>query len=206
MISYLLKDDLDINEESTLLEKQWVRWMDIYTKQLVFMTIAINFLLWGCKTWALRKDLLLRLKRFVTRQIRRIIGTNMYLVQKYKITLDEMRQRFNNMPSVRVLIDVQTTQFLGNILRSRAKSSAHLLLISFIPSSYVLHNAQTETGFRHRTRPIGIDPSNKSWIIVGIPQKLLWAHHRNPHRSRRLDERLLLRRVGQILLEKSDLT
>ena len=118
------------------------------------MTIPINFLLWVCKTWALRKDLLLQLERFVTRQIRRIISTNMYLVQKYKITLHEMKHRFNNMSSVRVLIDVRTTQFLGNILRSQAKSPAHLLWISFVPSSYVPHNAQAETGFRPCTRPV----------------------------------------------------
>ena len=163
MISYSLRDDLDIQRRIDAAGKAMGALngffkrpqVNIYTKQLIFMAIAINFLLWGCETWALRKDLLLRLERFLTRQIRRIVGTNMYLVQKYKITLDKMRRRFNNMPSVRVLIDVRTTQFLGNILRSRAKFPARLLLISFIPSSYVPHNAQAETGFRPRTRPVG---------------------------------------------------
>jgi hypothetical protein len=73
--------------------------VNTYSKYLILMAIPINLLLWSCESWALQKDLLLILERFVTHQVRRIIGLNMYLVQKYKITLKTMRARFNNMPS-----------------------------------------------------------------------------------------------------------
>ena len=82
--------------------------VNTYSKYLIFMAIPINLLLWSFESWALRKDLLLKLERFITCHVRRIIGLNMYLVQKYKITLKTMRARFNNMPSVQILVDVRT--------------------------------------------------------------------------------------------------
>ena len=66
MISYSLRDDLDIQKgiaaagkATGVLNGFFKRpQVNIYTKQLISMAIPINFLLWGCETWALRKDLL----------------------------------------------------------------------------------------------------------------------------------------------------
>jgi hypothetical protein len=54
-------------------------------KYLVFMAIPINLLMWGCKSWALRKDLLLKIVRSVNRNIRRILGINMRRVMEEHI-------------------------------------------------------------------------------------------------------------------------
>ena len=54
------------------------------SKYLIFMAIQSNLLLWGCESWALRKDLLEKLERFVNRKIRSILSLNMTNVKEEK--------------------------------------------------------------------------------------------------------------------------
>ena len=54
------------------------------------MAIPINLLLWGCESWALRKDLLNKLEIFVLRCAGSIIGINMWHVKEHKITMEQM--------------------------------------------------------------------------------------------------------------------
>ena len=93
--------------------------VNIYSKYLIFMAIPINLLLWGCESWALRVDLSRKLERFVNRKIRKIININLWHVMKHRITVEEMRNRFNNIPSVQTMIDIRTMQFLGKIVRDQ---------------------------------------------------------------------------------------
>jgi hypothetical protein len=82
IISYSLQDDTDIKTRITSAGKAMGALnsffkrpqVNTYSKYLIFMAIPINLLLWSCESWALRNDLLLKLERFVIRQVRRIIG------------------------------------------------------------------------------------------------------------------------------------
>ena len=67
--------------------------VNIYSKYLIFMAIQINLLLWGSECWALCKDLLLRLERFVNRKVRNIRNLNMWHVKDQRITIEELRKR-----------------------------------------------------------------------------------------------------------------
>ena len=98
------------------------------------MAIPINLLLWGCESWALRVDLSRKLERFVNRKIRKIININLWHVMKHKITVEEMRNRFNNIPSVQTMIDIRTMQFLGKIVRGPVSLPPRQLLIAFVPN------------------------------------------------------------------------
>ena len=65
-ISYNLQDDADIearlaaaNQSMGALKEVWRNpHLDTYSKYLLFCTIPVNLLLWGCENWALRQDLL----------------------------------------------------------------------------------------------------------------------------------------------------
>jgi hypothetical protein len=99
------------------------------------MAIPINLLLWGCKSWALCKDLLLRLERFVNRQVRNILNLNMWHIKDEQITNAQLRQRFNNISSVQTLIDIRTMQFLGKLVRGKIDSPPRQMLIAFAPNT-----------------------------------------------------------------------
>ena len=83
------------------------------------MAIPINLLMWGCKSWALRKDLLLKIVRSVNRNIRRILGINMRRVMEEHISKEQLRAMFNNIPSMQTLIDIRTMQFLDKLIRGK---------------------------------------------------------------------------------------
>jgi len=113
------------------------------------MAIQINLLLWGCESWALRKDLLLKLQRCVNRKVRSILNISMTDVKDNRITLDNLRAMFNGIPRVESLVDARMMKFLGTILRSNVDHPPRQILISFIPN----------------TRPVGRPlKSNKEYL------------------------------------------
>ena len=99
------------------------------------MAIQINLLLWGCESWALRKDLLEKLERFVNRKIRSILNLNMTNVKEERITNKQLRERFNDIPSVQTLVDIRTMGFLGTIVRANIDHPPRQILIAFIPNT-----------------------------------------------------------------------
>ena len=76
-MSYNLRDDYDIRMRTEAASKSFAVLRGFYSrpkvsicsKYLIFMAIQVNLLLWGCKSWALRKDLLLKLERFVNQKV-----------------------------------------------------------------------------------------------------------------------------------------
>ena len=108
--------------------------INMYSKYLIFVAIPINLLHWGCESWALQLDLSRKLERFVNRRVRKIININLWHVMKYKITVKEMRKRFNGIPSVQTIIDIRTMQFLGKMVRGPVSLPPRQLLIVFVPN------------------------------------------------------------------------
>ena len=130
-ISYTLRDDYDISmriANSTkamgALGEFFGRHKEsILSKYLVFMAIPVNLLLWGCERWALRGDLLLKVERSVNRNTGRILGTSMTKAMEDYINTEQLHKTFNDIPSMQMLIDVRTMQFLGKLIRSKVDSS-----------------------------------------------------------------------------------
>jgi hypothetical protein len=141
-ISYTLRDDYDIAmriANSTKAMGALGEFFDrhevsVRSKYLVFMAIPVNLLLWGCESWALRRDLLLKIERSVNRNIRRIMGISMTNVMENHIKTEQLREMFNDIPSMQTLIDVRTMQFLGKLIRGKVDSPPRKLLIAFIPN------------------------------------------------------------------------
>ena len=107
--------------------------VNIISKHRIVMAIQINLLLWGCESWALRKDLLLKLERCVTRMIRSILNLTMLDIKDQRITLKQLREKkFNNIPSVQTLIDVRTMNFLGHLLRGHVDLPPRQVLVAWV--------------------------------------------------------------------------
>ena len=93
-ISFSLREDHDItkrlaaaNASMGAMSKMWDDdHVDTYSKYLLFRATPCNLLLWGCKSWALRKSLLASLEVFLHRGIRRILKTKMWQVIEQHIT------------------------------------------------------------------------------------------------------------------------
>jgi len=124
-ISYSLQDNYDIKsriaaatEAFGALTKFWYnRHVDTYSKYLIFRAIPMNLLLWGCEAWSLRKSLLMKLEVFLTRNIRRILRISMFQVKRERITNDQVRKRFYDIPCVENMIAAGLLSFIGKAVR-----------------------------------------------------------------------------------------
>ncbi len=89
-ISFNLWDDADIeaqlaaaNLSMGALKEVWRNpHLDTYSKYLLFQVIPMNLLLWGCKNWSLRQDLLRQLEVFLHQSIRPILHISIVQVQE----------------------------------------------------------------------------------------------------------------------------
>ena len=101
---------------------------------LIFMAIPVNFLLWGCESWAVCKRHLSMLQSHVNKKIRRILKLTMWDVKEQRITNEQLLQRFCNMPSIQTLIDIRTCQFLGKLVRGQTSAPSRQVLIAYVDS------------------------------------------------------------------------
>jgi hypothetical protein len=99
------------------------------------MAIQVNLLLWGCKSWALRKDLLIKLERFVNQKVRSILNLNMWHVKDKRITTKMQREMFNDIPTMQTLVDVRTMKFLGSLIRGCVDLPPRQMLIAYVPNT-----------------------------------------------------------------------
>ena len=104
--------------------------VDTYLKYLLLKAIPCNLLLWGCKSWALRKYLLDSLKVFLHREIRRILKIRMSKVIKQHITNTSIGEKFYNIPRIKKQIALRQLTYLGKIFRrEELHIPTHLLIL-----------------------------------------------------------------------------
>ena len=105
------------NKYEPCTRKDQFRANNTYSKYLLFKAIPCNLLLWGCKSWALRKSLLASLEVFLHRGIRRILKIRMSEVIKQHITNTSIREKFYNIPTIKKQIALRQLTYLGKIFR-----------------------------------------------------------------------------------------
>jgi hypothetical protein len=97
LINYSLREDDDITARITsataamgALKEVWRNpHLDVYNKYLLLRAIPMNLLLWGAKTWSLRKSQLDQLEVFLHRSIRCILQISMSMVKEEKFGMRE---------------------------------------------------------------------------------------------------------------------
>ena len=90
----------------------------------------LNVLLWGSETWNLIKANLKKLNKFPHSAIRWILGIKWEKMKEERITNNEVRAEFNNIPPVKDFVGRHTLRFLERsseqmIDRYRRKCSMH---------------------------------------------------------------------------------
>ena len=99
-ISYSLQDGYDIgahleagNKSMEALSKFWTdASVNNRNKYLIFVTIPINILLWGCEIWELRTYLQKKLEVFLHHSIQHILGIIMTELKDQNTTNDTVRK------------------------------------------------------------------------------------------------------------------
>jgi hypothetical protein len=86
-------------------------------KQLIFLAIPANQLLWGCESWALRQSHITKLEVFWHRSIRRILRIGIGQVIKERITNERIRKIFFNVPTAENTTVIRQMNYLGKIIR-----------------------------------------------------------------------------------------
>jgi hypothetical protein len=90
------------------------------SKYLIFMAIPVNFLLWGCESWAVCKHHLSMLQSHVNKKIRRIIKLTMWDVKEQRITNEQLLQRFCNKPLIQTRLSTyELVNFWGNLFMDK---------------------------------------------------------------------------------------
>ena len=121
-----LQDDYDIKSHIAAatkafgaLTKFWYnRHVDTYSKYLIFRAIRMNLLVWGCEAWSLRKSLLMKLEVFLTRNICCILKISMFQAKRERITNDQVRKRFYDIPCVENMIAARLLSFIGKAVQN----------------------------------------------------------------------------------------
>ena len=114
-VSYILKDDYDISKRISkafqnmgMLKHVWENpHIDLYSKYLFFLAMPLNLLLWGCKSWTIKKASYKDLDVFIHQSIRRIIGISMTQVKDERISNEKLRKMFYKISDARTLIAVK---------------------------------------------------------------------------------------------------
>jgi len=82
--------------------------VDIRTKHNVYTLLAINTVLWGCKSWNLSAKNKKQLESFHHSAIRRILNIKWEQVRNERIRNKQVRFRFCNIPKIESFINKRT--------------------------------------------------------------------------------------------------
>ena len=149
-ISFDLTDDMDIdnriakaNQAMGALRHLWRNpYADLKAKQLIFLAIPANLLLWGCKTWALQQSHIDKLNVFWHRAILNILGIKMSEVIDDHISNKQIRKIFYDIPDAESMLNARSMNYLGKIARSPDVHPPKLLMTAWVknprPQSGVL--------------------------------------------------------------------
>ena len=119
-ISYSLQDDFDIksriaaNPDQILVQPACLH----LQQNLIFRAIPMSLLLWGCKAWSLQQSLLDNLKVSLHRSIRCILKISMFQAKRERITNDQVRKRFYDIPCVENMIAARLLSFIGKAVQN----------------------------------------------------------------------------------------
>ena len=190
--SYHLRDDLNIDRRIAEANKSmgFTRpyfnsvHVDLHSKYLVFMTVPMNLLLWGCELWALKEVHLNRLDDFMHRSIRSILGITIIDVIEDKIKNEMVRCTFSNIPDIRSQIAIGQCKFIGKIVRGPEDHPPKQLLTAWcnnprLPGRPITTNRVSIVISLQLLLPEEMEGDKcgnlSNWINVATHPKL-WAH------------------------------
>jgi Reverse transcriptase (RNA-dependent DNA polymerase) len=91
------------------------RQVKLKTKILIYIAIIQNTVLWGCESWTLSYDSKRKLLAFQHKMLRKILKINIFEVQAYRITNEQVRSLFNNCKDIITVVKSRQLKWLGTI-------------------------------------------------------------------------------------------
>jgi hypothetical protein len=102
--------------------------LNIWSKYLLFCAIPMNLLLWGCKTWSMRKSLSNKLEVFLHQNIQRILHVSMKRVREEGMQNEHVRGMFYNIPCICNMIAACQLDFIGKTVCGPSNRPAQQML------------------------------------------------------------------------------
>jgi hypothetical protein len=100
-------------------------------KQLIFLVMPANQLLWGCKSWALCRSHITKLEVFLHRSIQRILQMGIEQVIEERITNKRIGRIFFNVPTAKNRLVVRQMNYLGKIVRGSSNHPPRKMLTAW---------------------------------------------------------------------------
>lgn len=100
---------------------------DLLTKQWVYLAGPVNTLLWGSESLNLSARNIQKMQSFHHSAIRRILQLKWDQVKEDRITNEEVRERFYNIPDIEAFITRRTWRYIGKIYRDNDSLPKKLL-------------------------------------------------------------------------------
>jgi hypothetical protein len=90
--------------------------IDLETKTTVYIAMALNMALWGCKAWTITNPIKCALQVFHHRSLRTILNINMFEVEEQRITNAQTRKRAN-VPDILIFLTRRSLRWIGKLAR-----------------------------------------------------------------------------------------
>lgn len=119
-INYTLNDDHDVNKRITKARQLFYAWREeVYQDQEIpvadrvkfYKALVINTLLWGCESWALKKEHIRKLEAFHHTCLRSILRIS----KLQRIRNVEIRRRANNVLSLESMLELRRCRWLHKV-------------------------------------------------------------------------------------------
>ena len=107
--------------------------VDRRVKHNIYVSGPLNMLLWGSNTWNLTDTIMKMLNAFHHSVIRWILGIRWEKMKEERITNEEVRERFNNIPPAKDFIGKRILIFLRKTIRTSDNKIQKKMLNAWIP-------------------------------------------------------------------------
>jgi hypothetical protein len=122
-----------------------------WVKKLVFQSIPVNTLLFGCETWTLTDSNKKRISSVYHEGLRKVLGLRMNTVEKHRIRNEHVRNKLG-VPHILDIITKRQHDFLGKIASLHTSNLQRQFLGAWIPKprpigapKYTMRHTHTET-------------------------------------------------------------
>ena len=101
-------------------------------KYWIYLSGPLNMLLWGTESWNISEHNRDKLRAFHHSAIRRILGIWMDEVMECRITNEQVRKWFENIPPIDDFIARRTWNYLGKVLRGKSETIPKMMLGAWV--------------------------------------------------------------------------
>jgi hypothetical protein len=147
----ILKRTKQAKAQIALLDNLFKSKASTWVKKLVFQSVPVNTLLFGCETWTLTESNKKKLSSTYHDGLRKVLGLRMNTVEKFRIRNEHVRNKLG-VPHILDIVKKRQHDFLGKIANMHTENLQRQFLGAWIPKArpvgapkYSMRHTHTET-------------------------------------------------------------